>query len=120
MELLRFYQAAIANTIFGYGLYAILIWSSVSIYPAQLLAYSLGALFNYLTYSRHAFRHSAPAKLRFLAAYVANYFINLLLLTVLGRLFKSPYFIGVAVMVGASLVNYIALRYIVFVKRIVA
>lgn len=116
-DLLRFYQAAIINTVFGYGFYAILIWLSVSIYPAQLIAYTSGAIFNYLTYSRHAFPNSAPAKLRFVGAYAGNYFVNVGLLALLEHVLRSPYLIGVLVMLGASLVNYLALRYFVFVRR---
>lgn len=117
-EIFRFYQAAFVNALFGFGLYALLIWLGVNIYLAQILAQAIGMAFNYLTYSRHVFRNSEPAKLKFFLTYLFQYFLGLGILIVAERFIESPYVIGIIVMVLSSIINYFALKYLVFVRRI--
>lgn len=116
-QLVRFYQAAIINTAFGFGIFALLIWLDVNLYVAQILAQLLGMTFNYFTYSRHVFRVTRGAKLRFMAAYGVNYSIGLAFLTLFDLFVHNDYLAGACATVCASLVNYFALKHIVFVER---
>jgi putative flippase GtrA len=112
--LVRFYQAGILNTIVGYGLYASFIRLGINIYLAQIMSHSLGTAFNYFTYSRHAFRGSRPAKLRFIMAYIFNYLVGLGLLSVVRLFVRSPYIVGIIVIFFGSLINFFVLRHLVF------
>ena len=116
-QLVRFYQAAIINTIFGFGSYALLVWLGVDRFLAQIIAQALGMVFNYFTYSRHVFHGSRGAKARFVVAYGVNYFVNLGLLAYLSMFIHSPYVAGLCSTVCASLINYFALKYVVFNRR---
>ena len=116
-ELMRFYQAAAVNTAFGYGLFALLIWAGANLYAAQIAAHVAGVAFNYLTYSRHGFRDASASKTRFVLAYALNYLGNLGLLAAFHLFVPSPYAAGLLATIGASLVNYFALRHAVFVSR---
>lgn len=116
-ELLRFYQAAAVNTAFGYGLFALLVWLGVNLFAAQAIAHVLGVAFNYVTYSRHVFRDARGSKARFVAAYAVNYLVNLALLAGFAGVVRSPYVAGLLATVAASLMNYLALRHLVFVRR---
>lgn len=116
-EIIRFYQAAAVNAAFGFGLFALFIYCGMNIYLAQISAHILGVVFNYFTYSRHVFRDTAPAKLRFVMAYVVNYGVGLAVLLIVNQVIESPYVAGFITLIIASFVNYAALKYIVFVRQ---
>lgn len=116
-QLIRFYQVAAVNTLFGYGVFALMIWLGVNLYAAQVIAQVLGVSFNYFTYSRHVFRDHSASKGSFIFAYVGNYLVSLVLLAGFSRVIPSPYLAGLASTIGASIINYLALRSLVFRHR---
>lgn len=116
-ELVRYYQAGVVNTAFGYGGYALLLWLGLGRYQAQLVSHVAGTAFNYLTYSRHVFRDAAPAKGRFALSYLGNYLMGLAGLWLVSRLIANPYAAGLVAVVAVSVVNYFVLRHFVFGKR---
>lgn len=113
-QLVRFYQAALVNTAFGFGVYALLIWLGLNLYLAQICAQIVGMTFNYLTYSRHVFRDSAGDKRSFVAAYVLNYLVNLVFLFLFDHVVRSDYAAGLGATLCASLLNYFVLKHLVF------
>lgn len=119
-RLWRYYQAGIANTLFGYGVYALLLRFGLWMYAAQLIAHILGVAFNYFSYSRHVFHDSQASKLRFVASYSFNYLLALASLAAVSQLVGSPYLAGAIAMLFVSLANYFILKNLVFVRRRVA
>ena len=119
-ELVRYYQAGIVNALFGYGLYAIFLAVGFNMYLAQLVGHILGVIFNYFTYSRHAFRHSRADKRRFVLSYVANYFLGLAVLALASLFVHSPYLAGLIALVIVSLLNYLILKHLVFTAPVEA
>lgn len=117
LEIFRYYQVGIINTLFGLGAYAILVHLGFGIYAAQLISHLLGMAFNYFTYSRHVFRDAGPAKLRFVLSYGVNYLVSLGTLALVIRVIASPYLAGLVTTVLVSVVNYFALKLLVFRKR---
>lgn len=117
VQLIRFYQAAALNTLFGFGVFALMIRLGVNLYAAQAIAQVLGVTFNYFTYSRHVFRDRAASKQSFALAYASNYLVNLALLAVFDHLVRSDYVAGLTATICASLINYVALRSLVFNRR---
>ena len=115
-QLFKYYQVALINTAFGYSLYAGLLFVGTNLFVAQILSYTSGVTFNYFMYRRHVFRDSPSAPVRFLLAYGANYLLNLGFLALL-RPVGSPYLSGFLASLAASLVNYFALKLLVFRKR---
>lgn len=115
-ELWRYYQAGVVNTLFGFGLYALLVRAGLNMYAAQMIAHVLGVAFNYLTYSRHVFRDAGPAKGRFVLSYIGNYLLSLAALALVSQVVRSPYVAGAIATVAVSLVNYFALRHLVFTR----
>ncbi len=114
MELVRYYQAGVVNTAFGFAAYALLVWLGLNMFAAQLLAHVTGVAFNYITYSRHVFRGLAPAKTRFVLSYAVNYLIGLAALAAASRVVASPYAAGLASIIVTSIINYFILRRFVF------
>ncbi|WP_294256623.1 GtrA family protein [uncultured Sphingomonas sp.] len=114
LELWRYYQMGVLNTAFGLGTYALLVWLGMNMFAAQLSAHLLGMAFNYFSYSRHVFRDAAPAKLRFVLSYGANYLLGLATLAAVSRVVASPYLAGFISAFLVSIVNYFALKRLVF------
>ena len=117
-RLWRYYQAGIVNTLFGYGMYALLLKLGVWMYAAQLIAHVLGVVFNYFTYSRHAFADAEASKRRFIASYAFNYLLGLASLAAAAQVISSPYVAGIVSIVFVSLVNYFVLKNLVFFRRV--
>jgi putative flippase GtrA len=113
-EIWRYYQAGLINSAFGFGAYALLVWLGLNLFVAQLLAHLAGMGFNYLTYSRHVFRDAAPARVRFVISYAVNYLVGLATLYLCSRVIASPYLAGFASIVIVSVINYFALKHLVF------
>lgn len=113
-EIWRYYQAGVINTAFGFGAYSLLVWLGLNLFVAQLVAHLAGMGFNYLTYSRHVFRGAKPARLRFTLSYAGNYVVGLMMLYVCSHIISSPYLAGFASTVIVSVINYFALKYLVF------
>jgi putative flippase GtrA len=116
-QIIRYYQAGIVNLAFGYGLFAALVALGTSVYPAQALSHVLGMAFNYVTYSRHVFREAGPAKLRFVASYAVNYLLSLATLAGLKQVMTNDYAAGLLAAVIVSVINYVALKYLVFNRK---
>lgn len=114
--LFRYYQAAVVNTLFGYGLYALFVTAGLNMYVAQFVGHVLGVIFNYFTYSRHAFRGTHGSKLRFGLAYVGHYLVGLAMLALASLVFQSPYIAGLAALILASILNYFVLKNLVFTR----
>ncbi|MFC3443146.1 GtrA family protein [Sphingobium rhizovicinum] len=116
-EIWRYYQAGLINTAFGFGAFSLLVWLGLNLFAAQLIAHLAGMAFNYLTYSRHVFRGAAPARLRFILSYAGNYVVGLAMLYLCSRVIASPYLAGLASTVIVSVINYFALKHLVFRGR---
>ena len=113
-ELWRYYQAGVINTAFGLGAYWLFVWLGLNMYLAQIISHTLGVGFNYVTYSRHVFRDAAPAKLRFVLSYIGNYLVGLAALAAVAQVIANPYLAGLVATVLVSVVNYFALKHLVF------
>lgn len=117
VELWRYYQVGILNTAFGLGAYSLFVWLGMNMFVAQLFSHSLGVAFNYITYSRHVFSSSEPAKLRFVASYVGNYVVGLVTLSLVSLLVESPYLAGFIAALLVSIINYFVLSKYVFNRK---
>lgn len=113
-QLLRYYQAGIVNTLFGYGCYAGLVWLSLDMFLAQLVSHGLGTLFNYFTFSRYAFAGNSGSPLRFVASYGVNYLLSLGVLWGMSQAVASPYLAGLVTVVIVSVINFAILKRFVF------
>jgi len=116
-RLWRYYQAGIVNTAFGYGLYALFVTAGFNMYVAQISAHVIGVAFNYLTYSRYAFRDSRGSKSRFIFSYAVNYLMGLASLATAAQFIRSPYVAGAIAVLFLSFVNYFILKHFVFFRQ---
>ena len=117
IEIVRYYQAGVINTLFGLGAYWLLLWVGLGPYAAQAIAHVAGMAFNYISYSRHVFRDAAPAKARFVLSYAVNYVLSVACLALVIRVIENPYVAGVVSTFVVSVINYFALKFVVFRTR---
>jgi putative flippase GtrA len=113
-RLWRYYQAGVVNTLFGYGAFAALVALGLNLYVAQIVAHVAGVAFNYVTYSRYAFRGQGTSPGRFVASYAVNYLLSLAALAGFTRMGFSPYAAGLFSVACVSLINYFILAKAVF------
>jgi putative flippase GtrA len=114
-EIVRYYQAGAVNALFGFGIYALLVYCGLNVYVAQIVSHIAGILFNYFTYSRHVFRDAKPSWPRFLLSYAFNYLVSLGALMLANLVVHSPYMAGIIAILATSIVNYFALKHLVFI-----
>ena len=113
-EIIRFYQAAILNTIFGLSVYSILVYFGVNVFVSQIVSHIMGSAFNYITYSLYVFRENGPKKLIFIASYLGNYIIGVSILFFVRLFVENPYLSGLMTALLASVLNYFILKFFVF------
>ena len=117
IELMKFYQAALVNTFFGYGLYSFLVFLDIDKYGSQIIAHIMGSIFNYVTYSRYAFLNYDHKKSHFFFGYVINYIVGFVFLFLCSIFINSPYIAGAASLFFTSLLNFAVLRGFVFTQK---
>ena len=77
----RFLIVGMINTLFGYGLFAVLVTAGLESALALALATVAGVIFNYFTTGRLVFANSGAAMLpRFIVAYGISFAVNLAML----------------------------------------
>lgn len=116
-RVLRFLQAGVINTMFGYALYASLIAIGLQIYLAQIVAHVIAVGFNYFTYSRHVFRDEPASRVRFILSYGLNYLVSVAALVLLTPVVASAYLAGLLATLVATTINFVVLRRFVFFAR---
>ncbi|MDG6079370.1 GtrA family protein [Erythrobacter litoralis] len=113
----RYYQAGIVNTLFGYGFFAVLVWTGLNIYVAQVIAHVGGTVFNYVTYSRYTFRSRNTPVGRFVVSYALNYLLSVVFLFGFEQVFRSPYLSGLGAVLVVSALNFLVLKRFVFNEK---
>jgi putative flippase GtrA len=116
-ELWRYYKIGVINTIFGLGIYSILVFIGINLFVAQILSHVAGVTFNYFTFTRHVFKGVKPNLLKYIASYGLNYLIGLTFLAAIHHFIASPYVSGFLAALGTSVVNYVVLKIFVFGSR---
>ena len=109
-QLFRYYQAGVVNTAFGFGLYALLVWTGLNLFLAMALAQVAGVMFNYMTYGRYAFAEHTGSRRRFLAAYGVNFLLGQAGLAACKLVIASPYIAGICSVAAVSVINYFILK----------
>lgn len=113
-KVIKFLGAGVLNTVFGYSVYAALLFANVPYLIALFLATAVGILFNYISFRRIVFhgRGGWLAFGRFFIAYALIYCANAALLKILTASFLlSPYLgqvicIPISVLLSWLLMNY--------------
>jgi len=93
-RIFRFLSVGVLNTVFGYAVYAFLLFVNVPYLTALFISTVAGVIFNYFTFGRLVFHGHGGRYMfgKFIITYVIVYISNAALLDVLTKkLFFSPY-----------------------------
>jgi len=114
-KLIRFFLVSGINTIFGYGLFALLIFAGLP-YPLALLVGSIaGILFNFKTTGVLVFKNSNNILIfRFFGVYGVTYIFNLGGLALFKALGFNMYWAGAIMLVPVGLLAFVLNKTFVF------
>ncbi len=111
---IRFLVVGFVNTVFGYSLYAFLIFIGLHYSLAVFFSTILGILFNFQTIGRLVFRQTGKfIFFRFVAVYAFGYFLNVILIYFLKKIGPNDYLAqALLVLPMASLIYFLNSRYV--------
>lgn len=117
-QFVRFLLVGVLNTLFGYSVFAFLIFLKVHYSLAALLSTVLGGLFNFKTTGRLVFRSSDNRLvIKFTGVYVVVYLLNISCLKIFTHFNVSMYFAGAILVLPMALVSFLLNRKFVFNKE---
>ena len=107
-KLILFFLVAGLNTLFGYGLFAGLIFVGVPYVLATLIAQVLGVLFNFKTYGTLVFKNKDNSRIfRFIGVYAVTYITNISLMLIIRELWRlNDYEIGAILAIPIGLLGF--------------
>ena len=114
LELARFGIVGGINSVFGYALFAGLIYLGLNRYAAQIVGQVVGPIFNYFMFRRHVFSSKKSNLAAYVGTYAVNYLVGLCLLFGISHLVRSAYVAGLLTLIAAAVINYIMLKWLVF------
>ena len=119
-RLIKFLGTGVLNTVFGYSVYAGLVFAGVPYLAALLAATVLGVVFNYLSFGRIVFQGYEGWAVfgKFFVAYVLVYGVNALLLSALTEVFDlNPYAAQVICIPVGVAISWLLMTYWVYKKE---
>ena len=118
-RIIRFLSVGLLNTIFGYTVYALLIYVRVPYLIALLISTVAGVIFNYFSFGRLVFHghRGRHVFIRFIITYVITYIANATILYVLNKQFLFNPYVGQIVCIPMSvLLSWLLMHKWVFKK----
>lgn len=117
-EFIRFVLVAILNTLFGYGVYSILLLLGMHYSLAILCSTVLGVLFNFKTYGILVFKNSSNKLIfRFILVYCVVYLFNTGGIALLKNFGISDYIAGALMLVPVGLLGFVLNKIFVYSKK---
>lgn len=116
-KLIKFLVVGILNTIFGYSVYAILIWIGAPYFVAATGSTILGVLFNFKSIGSIVFKSKDNSKIiPFIMVYTALYMFNIIGLAFMAHEGFDSYMSGIIVIFPLAIISYLVNSRFVFKK----
>lgn len=118
-KIIKFLSVGILNTVFGYSIYAALLFFKASYLIALFIATVAGVVFNYFSFGKIVFSGHQGWFIffKFLISYSITYAVNAVLLEVLTREFILSPYIGQVICIPLSVViSWVLMNYWVYKK----
>lgn len=116
-RIVKFISVGVLNTLFGYGIYAGLVFIGLPYLIALFIATLAGITFNYFSFGRLVFKAHGGWLVfgKFIFAYAVVYTINAILLSILTQSFNlSPYLAQLICMPSSVLISWYLMSYWVY------
>ncbi|MGV8835496.1 GtrA family protein [Cellvibrio sp.] len=115
VQFIRFLVVGVVNTLFGYSIYALLIYLGLSYIYALLFATILGVLFNFHTIGRLVFQSRDKRLIgKFFAVYAITFCLNLLFINLMIKFELSAYLAGAFALVPTTILSFLLNKFFVF------
>lgn len=118
-QIIKFLGVGVLNTVFGYAIYAMLIFGNVPYLIALLAATAVGVIFNYFSFGRMVFHGCGGWFVfgKFVIAYAVIYGANAALLRALTSDFLLSPYVGQVICIPLSvLLSWLLMTYWVYKK----
>lgn len=116
-QFIVFLLVGVLNTLFGYSVYALLIFIGLHYSLAVLLSTCLGVLFNFKTIGKIVFKNSNNNLIvKFISVYALLYFLNVSLIKWLSHVSDNLYVTGLMAVVPVAMLAFILNKFFVFRK----
>lgn len=109
-----FLAAGGVNTLFGYGVFALLIWLGMTGTTAVILSTVAGVIFNFHTFRRVFIAQGLTRLPHFVGMYAVIMLVNVVLLHVLTRAGLSSYLAQALIVLAVAPCSFLAMRNFVF------
>jgi putative flippase GtrA len=118
-KIILFFLVAGLNTLFGYGLFAGLIFVGLPYILAALMTQILGVLFNFKTYGTLVFKNKDNSRIfRFTGVYIITYLTNISLMFLFRELWGlNDYEIGAILAIPIGLLGFVLNKKYVFFEH---
>lgn len=105
-RIFRFLIVGILNTIFGYAIYAFLLFVNVPYLIALFIATVAGVIFNYFSFGRLVFQSLGGrfVFVKFVIAYAIVYLVNAFILEILTQKFLYDPYVGQVICIPISVI----------------
>jgi putative flippase GtrA len=114
----RFLLVGLLNTLFGYSIFAVLIYFGFHYTIATLLSTVLGVLFNFRTIGTLVFKNSRGHLIvKFIAVYAIIYCLNIAFLKILNMWSFNMYIAGLVLLFPMAVTAYFLNKHFVFRER---
>ena len=116
-QVVKFLGTGLLNTVFGYSIYATLVYVGIPYLAALLISTSIGVIFNFFSFGRIVFyaRSGLLVFGKFVTCYGAVFFFNAFSLDMLVvNLKMSPYVAQVLCIIPSVIMSWILLKYWVY------
>lgn len=118
-KFIRFLFVGVLNTLFGYGVYCLMILMGCTYVWATLISQVLGVLFNFITTGNLVFENNDKRLIfRFVLSYIVTYFINIGVNRTLQVLFDcNTYISGFGATLVSALCSFLILKLFVYRQK---
>lgn len=117
-QIVRFIAVGVVNTLFGYSIYALLIYLGLNYMVAVLFATVAGVLFNFKTIGRYVFKSSDSSLFfKFIVVYSLIYGINVGLIWLFSLWNIDYYTAGFLAIVPCAAISFILNKLFVFQEK---
>lgn len=114
-QIISFIFIGIINTLFGYSVYALLLYLGLNYVISILGATLIGMLFNFKMIGKYVFnRNEYKLMIKFFQVYAVVFFINISIVKLFKLLEFNDYFSGALAIIPVAIVSFILNKYYVF------
>lgn len=114
-QFIKFLIVGALNTLFGYGVYAVLIWFGLNYFSALTLSTILGVLFNFKTIGSLVFKSRSNLKIfKFCFVYFFLFAVNVMSVKLLLAYGLNSYFAGALTILPLAMLSFFLNKYFVF------